>query len=107
MGSGLRSVLACFLFGFGCCMPSDSMLSPSLEKVPIGQATYGGDPSLSETLVQAVCLVLSREWGNGYGDYYWGLYKYYFRDPFPHSLLRTRQQCQVSVSTVHTFLVYH
>ena len=26
-------------------------------------------------------------WGMDYGDYYWGLY----RDPFPHSLLSTRQ----------------
>ena len=35
------------------------------------------------------CLV-----GNGgmdYGDYYWGLYRDYHRDPFPHSLLSTRQ----------------
>ena len=23
-----------------------------------------------------------------YGDYYWGLYRGYYRDPFPHSLLR-------------------
>ena len=22
-----------------------------------------------------------------YGDYYWGLYRDYYRDPFPHSLL--------------------
>ena len=28
----------------------------------------------------------------GYGDYHWGLYRDYYRDPFPHSLLRTRQQ---------------
>ena len=29
----------------------------------------------------------------GYGDYYWGLYSYRdsHRDPFPHSLLSTRQ----------------
>ena len=26
-----------------------------------------------------------------YGDDYWGLYKDYYWDPFPHSLLRTRQ----------------
>ena len=26
-----------------------------------------------------------------YGDYYWGLYRGYYRDPFPHSLLSTRQ----------------
>ena len=25
-----------------------------------------------------------------YGDYYWG-YRDYYRDPFPHSLLSTRQ----------------
>ena len=28
----------------------------------------------------------------GYGDYYWGLYRDYFKDPFPHSLLSTRQR---------------
>ena len=27
-----------------------------------------------------------------YGDYYWGLYRGYYRDPFPHSLLSTRQK---------------
>ena len=30
--------------------------------------------------------------GNGgmhHGDYYWGLYRDYYRDPFPHSLLIT------------------
>ena len=35
------------------------------------------------------CLV-----GNGgieYGDYHWGLYRDYCRDPFPHSLLSTRE----------------
>ena len=25
-----------------------------------------------------------------YGDYDWGLYRDYYRDPYPHSLLRTR-----------------
>ena len=35
------------------------------------------------------CLV-----GNGgmdIGDYYWGLYRYYYRDPFPHSLPSIRE----------------
>ena len=27
----------------------------------------------------------------GYGDCYWSLYRNYYGDPFPHSLLRTRQ----------------
>ena len=28
----------------------------------------------------------------GYGDYYyWGLYRDYYRHPFPHSLLSTRE----------------
>ena len=27
-----------------------------------------------------------------YGDYYSGLYRDYYRDPFPHSLLSTRQR---------------
>ena len=35
------------------------------------------------------CLVPSREWG--YGDHYWGVYRDYYKDPFPHSLLSTRQ----------------
>ena len=26
-----------------------------------------------------------------YGDYYWGFYRDYYRDPFPHSLQSTRQ----------------
>ena len=26
-----------------------------------------------------------------YGDHYWGLDRDYYRDPFPHSLLSTRQ----------------
>ena len=43
------------------------------------------------TSVNQNCLVLSREWGMDYGDYYWGLYRDYYRDPFPHSLLSTRQ----------------
>ena len=33
--------------------------------------------------------------GNGgmdYGDCYWGLYRGYYRDPFPDSLLSTRPQ---------------
>ena len=37
--------------------------------------------------------VLRREWGNGlsdFRDYYLGLYKDYYRDPFPHSLLSTK-----------------
>ena len=46
----------------------------------------------------SVSLVLSWEWGMGYGDYYWGLYRGYYRDPFPHSLLRTRQLCGGTVS---------
>ena len=33
-------------------------------------------------------LVLSREFN---GDHCWGLYRGYYRDPFPHSLLSTRQ----------------
>ena len=27
----------------------------------------------------------------GYWDFNWGLYRGYYRDPFPHSLLSTRQ----------------
>ena len=35
------------------------------------------------------CLV--GDGGMGYGDNYWELYRDYYRDPFPHSLLSTRQ----------------
>ena len=27
-----------------------------------------------------------------YADYYWRLYRNYYRDPFPHSLLSTREK---------------
>ena len=36
-----------------------------------------------------LCLVLSKEWEPG--AYYWGLYRDYYRDPFPHSLLSIRE----------------
>ena len=39
------------------------------------------------------CLVLSREWGNGLLGLLWGTLRDYHRDPFPHSLLSTRQFC--------------
>ena len=35
--------------------------------------------------------LLAGNGGMGYGDYCRGLYRDYYRDPFPHSLLRTRQ----------------
>ena len=34
----------------------------------------------------------------GYGDYYWGLCRDYYRDPFPYSLLSTREFCFRAVS---------
>ena len=47
--------------------------------------------------------------GNGgmdYGDDSWGLYRGYYRDPFPHSLLSTRQikVWGLGVSTASSFL---
>ena len=30
----------------------------------------------------------------GYRDYYQGLYRDHYRDPFPHSLLSTRELCK-------------
>ena len=45
----------------------------------------------TKTMVM-MTLVLSREWGGRiFGDYYWGLYRDCYRDPFPRSLLSTRQ----------------
>ena len=35
-----------------------------------------------------------------YGDYYWGLYRDYYRDPFPHCLLSTRELSTLAVSTL-------
>ena len=32
-----------------------------------------------------------------YGHYYWGLYRDYYRDPFPYSLLSTRQSSMGTV----------
>ena len=34
--------------------------------------------------------------GMDIGDYYWGLYRDHYRDPFPHSLLRTKQIVHVT-----------
>ena len=34
-----------------------------------------------------ICLVLSREWGNGLWRLVLGIVRDYYRDPFPHSLL--------------------
>ena len=31
------------------------------------------------------------------GDDYWGLYRGYYRDPFPHSLLRTRRKIPINL----------
>ena len=36
------------------------------------------------------------------GDYYWGLYSDYYRDPFPHSLLSTRQTRTPRLSPIKT-----
>ena len=33
------------------------------------------------------------------GHYYWGLYRDYYRDPFPHSLPSTRQTKELRVSS--------
>ena len=41
------------------------------------------------------CLALSREWGMCYGDYYWGTYRDYYRDPSPPSLLSTREASEL------------
>ena len=39
--------------------------------------------------------------GMGYWDNYCGLYRDYYRDPFPHSLLRTRQSRAAMVLCPH------
>ena len=40
-----------------------------------------------------------------HGDYYWGLYRDYSKDPFPHSLLSTREFLQTDPSMVSGFRV--
>ena len=56
-----------------------------------------GDPHKALTKKPVWFLV-----GNGgmdYGNYYWGVYRDYYRDPAAHSLLRTRQKTRYSLST--------
>ena len=38
-----------------------------------------------------------------HGDYHWGLYRDYYRDPFPHSLLITREPREEVSETVSSF----
>ena len=35
----------------------------------------------------------------GYGDYYWGFYRDYYRDPFPHSLQAPDRLCPVLMAS--------
>ena len=55
-----------------------------------------GDERLAGALLKLLqeALTIGSLVGNGgmdYGDYFWRLYRDYYRDPFPHSLLSTRQ----------------
>ena len=60
--------------------------------------------TIRDTLRVLYCLVLSREWGNGYwGLYYCGLCRDYCRDPFPHSLLSTRESSTLLVGSLGGF----
>ena len=46
--------------------------------------------------------------GNGgmdYGDFYWGLCRDYYRDPFPHSLLSTRESLGIHLEGASHLLV--
>ena len=36
-----------------------------------------------------------------YGDYYWGFYRDYYRDPFAHSLLSTREPQPLDLASDH------
>ena len=49
-----------------------------------------GNPQLNSVLM-TLSLVLSREWGNGLLGLLQGTLRGYHGDPFPHSLLRTRE----------------
>ena len=67
--------------------PQPQTLNPKLYSSP--QAHVPSSENASDASSTVWFLV-----GNGgmdYGDYYWGFYRDYYRDPFPHSLLRTRQ----------------
>ena len=48
---------------------------------------YGG----AATWAPLSVLFLVGNGGMDYGDYSWGLYRDYYRDPFPHILVSTRQ----------------
>ena len=55
-----------------------------LDALPPGKTNTSAGPGIPITVWFLV--------GNGgmsYGHYYWGLYKNYYRDPLPHSLLST------------------
>ena len=45
--------------------------------------------SMIGVILRALCssLVLRKD----YRDYYWGLYRGYYRDPFPHALVSARE----------------
>ena len=44
------------------------------------------------TLMPLTVWFLAGNGGMRYWDYYWGLYRGYYTDPFPHSLLSTRHK---------------
>ena len=75
------------------------------EPLYLMQEALNAQASASMTLYS---LVLSREWGNGlWGLLKWGLYRDYYRDPFPHSLLSTRQsRTRLVTPTLAADLVY-
>ena len=69
-------MLGCWVQGGECCIKETSRKPPMKTS---------GMCTILQNSIRNNSLVLGREWGNGL----WGLYRDYYRDPFPHSLLST------------------
>ena len=85
-----------------CCLQTFFCLTPrriiATKEARVGVSGVLGLSNLldprrirgSQSFLRDFCLMLRREWGNGLWGNSWGLYRDYYRDPFPHSLLSTR-----------------
>ena len=70
---------------------TDGCRSDKLEQVLQAAIMVPRTSGVSHHILKTVWFLV----GNGgmdYEDYYWGLYGDYYRDPFPQSLLSTRQK---------------
>ena len=62
-------------------------------QVPTLEVRLTGQPRIPESreVERSSVWFLVGNGGMDYGDYYWGFYRDYYRDPFSHSLLSARQ----------------